>query len=109
MRLKRFDKKVKLYILTYFIVNNTKYKAIQPLCVMELQIFNKKIKLFNLTYFSVKNTKYKAIQPLCGIELERCNKKETDLHCQSHSFEPTVILITTNIGKAIFGKASSEV
>ena len=59
----------------FLLMKITKYKAIQPLFVMELQRFNKKVKLFKLTYFSVKNTKCKTIQPLCGMELQRINKK----------------------------------
>ena len=42
MELQRFNKKVKLFNLTYFSLKNTKYKDIQPLCGMELQRCNKK-------------------------------------------------------------------
>ena len=88
-------------------MKNTKYKAIQPLCGMELQRFYKKVNLSKLTYFLVKNTKYKAIQPLFGMELQR--SKRLALATQSHSFKTTVILITTNIEKAFFGKKSFKV
>ena len=33
---------MKIFKLIYFLVKNTKYKAIQPLCGTELQKFNKK-------------------------------------------------------------------
>ena len=42
MELQRFNKKVKLFKLAYFLEMNTKHKVIQPLCDMELQRFNKK-------------------------------------------------------------------
>ena len=42
MVFQRFYKEVNLFKLTYFLVKNTKYKAVQPLCGMELQRLNKK-------------------------------------------------------------------
>ena len=42
MESQRFNKKVKLFKLVYFLEMNTKHKAIQPLCGMELQRLNKK-------------------------------------------------------------------
>ena len=74
---------------------------------MELQKFYKNVKLLKLTYFSVLSTKYKAIQPLFSMELQR--SKRLALATQSHSFKTTVILITTNIEKAFFGKKSLKV
>ena len=42
MELQRFFKKVKLFKSTYFLVKNTKFKAIEQLCGMEIQRFNEK-------------------------------------------------------------------
>ena len=39
--------KAKPFQINILLVKNTKYKAIQPLCGMELQRFYKKVKLFN--------------------------------------------------------------
>ena len=59
-----------------FLVRNTKYKAIQPLCGMELQRFNKK----------------ETLAQTCIA------------HTDTHSFKTTAILITTNIDKTFFSK-----
>ena len=83
MKLQRFYKKVKLFRLTYFLLKNTKYKTVQPLCGMDLQRFYEKAKLFKLIYFLVKNTEYKGIQLLCGMDLQSFN----------NSSLPTVALI----------------
>ena len=48
MELQRFYKKVKLFRLTYFLVKNTKYKTVQPLCGMDLQRFYKKAKALTI-------------------------------------------------------------
>ena len=42
----------KPFQINIFLVKNTKCKAIQPRCDMELQRFYKKVKLFKLTFFS---------------------------------------------------------
>ena len=74
MELQKFYKKVKLYKLTYFLVNKTKYK------------------LFN--HYMVWKTK----------DLTKRNQQRLVLPTQSHSFKTTVILIATNIDKSFFGK-----
>ena len=90
MELQRFYKKLKLFKLKDFLVNNNKCKTIQPLCGMELQRVYKKIKVFKLTYFLVKYTNYKAIQPLCGMKLRRFYMKEISVGtCIAH--EATLI------------------